>query len=352
MSLFSQLQSLADRISQSRDAVTTEEATKTAFVLPFIQALGYDVFNPLEVTPELNADVGLKKGEKVDYAILVEQKPVIIFECKPMAATLNTEHSSQLFRYFSVTDVRIAVLTNGVEYHFFTDLEKPNQMDSSPFLKVNMLELDELAVPQLEKLAKKSLDIGGLLDDASQLKLLREVRQFILAESRNPSDAFIKLVANGVGISRLTPAIKASLEQVVPRAWSENIREEIKSRINSAFQQPASNETAQPEDSKTELSGDIETTDEEIQAFLILRAIGSSLADPERIVMRDAKSYCAILFDDNNRKQICRLRFSSSGKKQVTFFDESKQETTVPLTSINELYKHAEVIRSTVERFL
>lgn len=352
MSLLSQLQALADRISQSRDAVTTEEATKTAFVLPFIQALGYDVFNPLEVTPELNADVGLKKGEKVDYAILVNQSPVIIFECKPMAATLSNEHSSQLFRYFSVTDVRIAVLTNGLEYHFYTDLEKPNQMDSSPFLKVNILEIDEMVIPQLEKLSKKSLDIGGLLDDASQLKLLREVRHYILSECKNPSEAFIKLVATGVGISRLTPALRSSLEQVVARAWSENIREEIKTRINTAFQQPTSGEVVAQADSSTEVASDIETTDEEIQAFLIVRAIGTSLAEPERIVMRDAKSYCAILFDDNNRKQICRLRFSSSGRKQVTFFDEAKNETTVPLQSINELYKHADTIRSSIERFL
>jgi hypothetical protein len=150
----------------------------------------------------------------------------------------------------------------------------------------------------------------------------------------------------------LTPSLKASLEQVVPRAWSENIREEIKSRINSAFQQPSSHQADEKDDSKAEPASDVETTDEEIQAFLIVRAIGSSLAEPERIVMRDAKSYCAILFDDNNRKQICRLRFSSSGKKQVTFFDESKQETTIPLNSINELYKHADAIRSTVERFL
>jgi predicted type IV restriction endonuclease len=99
-------------------------------VMPFISALGYNVFDLTEVTPELHADVGLKKGEKVDYAILKDGKPIILFECKWHGADLNREHASQLYRYFSVTEARFSVLTNGIAYRFFTDLEAPNKMDA------------------------------------------------------------------------------------------------------------------------------------------------------------------------------------------------------------------------------
>ena len=102
MDFIDQLRSLAVRITNTKDMIQTEEATKNAMVMPFMQALGYNVFDPLEVTPELIADVGTKKGEKVDYAILRDGKPIILFECKKCSGDLNINHASQLFRYFHV----------------------------------------------------------------------------------------------------------------------------------------------------------------------------------------------------------------------------------------------------------
>lgn len=125
MDLIDQLRELALRIAKIKDSIQTEEATKNAMVMPFIQILGYNVFDPLEVTPELIADVGTKKGEKVDYAILREGKPIILFECKKVGSDLNINHASQLFRYFHVTEARFGVLTNGITYHFFTLFTPP-----------------------------------------------------------------------------------------------------------------------------------------------------------------------------------------------------------------------------------
>ena len=111
--LIDAIRSIAAKIEKSRSLVQTEEATKNAFVMPFIAALGYDVFDPTEVTPEMVADVGVKKGEKIDYAVMRDGKPIMLFECKHHGANLDTEHASQLYRYFSVTEGRVAVLTNG-----------------------------------------------------------------------------------------------------------------------------------------------------------------------------------------------------------------------------------------------
>ena len=102
MDFADRIRELASQVQRLLPNVRTEEATKHALVMPFIAALGYNVFDPTEVTPELIAYVGVKKGEKVDYAILREGQPVILFECKHHAADLRKDHASQLYRYFSV----------------------------------------------------------------------------------------------------------------------------------------------------------------------------------------------------------------------------------------------------------
>jgi predicted type IV restriction endonuclease len=114
MDFIDQLRVLSARIKNTKDIVQTEEATKNAMVMPFIQILGYNPFDPLEVTPELVADVGTKKGEKVDYAILKDSKPIIIFECKKSGGDLSISHAGQLFRYLHVTEAKFGVLTNGI----------------------------------------------------------------------------------------------------------------------------------------------------------------------------------------------------------------------------------------------
>jgi hypothetical protein len=113
-----EVRALASRVGLAKDLLQTEEATKNAMVMPFIQLLGYNVFDPLEVTPELIADVGTKKGEKVDYAILKDGRPIMLFECKKSGAELHINHASQLFRYFHSTEARFGVLTNGTWERF------------------------------------------------------------------------------------------------------------------------------------------------------------------------------------------------------------------------------------------
>ena len=154
MDFIDKLQALSAKIKKQKDGIQTEEATKTAFVLPFIGTLGYDIFEPTEVIPEFTADVGIKKGEKVDYAICLDGKKVMLFECKSCHSSLDDCHASQLYRYFSVTGARLAVLTNGVLYRFYSDLEEPNKMDSRPFMEFNMLDVQENLVPELKRFTK------------------------------------------------------------------------------------------------------------------------------------------------------------------------------------------------------
>lgn len=131
----------------------TEEATKQSLVLPFLQILGYNVFDPSEVVPEFTADVGTKKGERVDYAIMMGGKPSILIEAKPVHDPL-TGHDSQPFRYFTTTTAKFAVLTNGALYKFFSDLQEPNKMDDFPFLEFNLLDPRDSVVTEVKKFHK------------------------------------------------------------------------------------------------------------------------------------------------------------------------------------------------------
>lgn len=124
MDIEREIQTLAERASKHASSIQTEEATKTALVMPFLQMLGYNIFNPSEVIPEYCADVGIKKGEKVDYALLNNEKISILIECKTLGNNLSIKHASQLYRYFSVTEAKFAILTNGVNYNFYSDLRE------------------------------------------------------------------------------------------------------------------------------------------------------------------------------------------------------------------------------------
>ena len=126
MDFIDKLKQFSKRVESLKDNIQTEEATKTSLIMPFFSLLGYDVFNPDEFIPEFTADVGIKKGEKVDYAILQDGKPVILIEAKWIGEKLE-KHDSQLFRYFATCKAKFAILTNGQYYRFYTDLEEPNR---------------------------------------------------------------------------------------------------------------------------------------------------------------------------------------------------------------------------------
>lgn len=145
------IKQFSERILSLKDTITTEESTKMSLVVPLFQLLGYDVFNPNEFCPEYIADVGIKKGEKVDYAILENGQPNILVECKSCSEQLD-KHSSQLFRYFGTSPAKFGILTNGIIYRFYTDLEESNKMDLVPFLEIDMTNLKDSSINELKKI--------------------------------------------------------------------------------------------------------------------------------------------------------------------------------------------------------
>lgn len=323
-----------------------EEATKTSIVLPFLSALGYDVFNPNEVHPEFIADVGVKKGEKVDYAVFLEDKVEIIVEAKPFTTSLQDAQYSQLYRYFGVTEARIALLTNGAEFWFFTDIDAPNKMDERPFFKFSLAAYDEGDLRELEKFAKTQFSIDQVRSTAASLKYTRLATQYLSEQMADPEDEFVRLVGKSFYDGNLTAKVVERLKPNVKRAFDDLIRSRVRSRLEVALgnDEPEVEET----ESVEEASGDgIVTTEDELQAFYIIRAIAAEIVDPSRIAIRDQKSYCGILFDDNNRKPIARLFFDGR-TKYVEIFDESKDRNRIEINKIEDLYSASKSIKNII----
>lgn len=355
MDFIDQLRVLSARIATTKDIVQTEEATKNAMVMPFIQLLGYNVFDPLEVTPELIADIGTKKGEKVDYAVLREGKPIILFECKKCGAELDINHCGQLFRYFHVTAARFGVLTNGIRYRFFTDLEQPNKMDETPFFEFNLLEFKERDIEELKKFAKASFDLDTILATANELKYTRAIQNRLTELAASPSEDFVRLVsAELLGNRRFTPTLRDQFTIITKRAFEQVIGERINERLKGAMSIDVSplQEVAKPnalvEVAEITAEPAIVTTEQELEGYHIIKSILRNVVSPKRVHMRDAQSYCAILLDDNNRKPICRLRFNNANKLCIGLFNERKEEERIFIETVDDIHNFSDRLKATV----
>lgn len=353
MEFIEKLMLLADKIKQQGSAIQTEEATKTAFIMPFIHSvLGYDVFNPEEVTPEYVCDVGTKKGEKIDYAILRDGEVQILFECKKMGEPLNLNHAGQLFRYFHVTSARIAVLTNGQVYQFYTDLDAPNRMDEKPFLVLDLCDIDDYVVPELVKITKSDFDVDSVVSAAGELKYVSQIKKVIATQFSTPEDEFVKFIATRVYDGIVTQKVREQFAGLTRKAISQYLNDRINERLKSAMsggmvvpetvvedREPPVDETVVDPDS-------VMTTEEELEGFHIVKAIIRSVVDVKRITLRDTKSYCGILLDDNNRKPVCRLHFNRT-QKYIGIFDKEKNETRMPIDSLDDIYTLSEELKET-----
>lgn len=359
MDFIDKIRELAARIPKQVDYIQTEEATKNAFVLPFISALGYNVFDPTEVTPELHADVGTKKGEKVDYAILMDGKPIILIECKWHGCDLSKEHASQLYRYFSATEARFGVLTNGIVYWFFTDLEAPNKMDAKPFFEFNMLDVRESNVEELKKFTKPAFNLEGILTTASELKYTREIKRILAEQLQEPTEEFIKLFTAKVYTGKVTQAVREQFAPIIRHAMKQFINDQINERLKTALvpetQAVPETQPGEPEaladGSHNGNDASVVTTEDEVEAFHIIKAILRETIDVKRVTMRDLQSYCGILLDDNNRKPICRLRFNTAQKYIGLFDNEAKTEVKVAIDDLDAMYHYADRLKATVDLY-
>lgn len=347
MEFIDELKQFSSRIESLLPSIQTEEATKMSLVVPFFQLLGYDVFNPSEFCPEYIADVGIKKGEKVDYAILFDGKPSILIECKSCTEDLN-KHSSQLFRYFGTSTAKFGILTNGKVYKFYTDLDETNKMDLVPFLEINLLSTTDQKLNELKKFTKSNFDSDTIFNNAEELKYTNLVKEYLLNEIDSPSDTFVKVIIAGVYDGPKTQKIVDKFTPIVKKSFCQIINEMVNSRLTAAI-----TKDEEPDESVEDVTpvSKIVTTDDEIQAYLIIKGILAGIVDLNDIAHRDTESYFGILYKDNNRKPICRLNFDVKNR-YIMIPDENKNFSRYGISTLDDIYKYKDLIIESAQRYL
>jgi hypothetical protein len=233
-------------------------------------------------------------------------------------------------------------------YWFYTDLEAPNKMDSKPFFEVNLLDLRDQDIDELKKFTKSAFNLDAILTTASELKYTRAIKQLMASELQEPSEDFVRFFASKVYPGRMTPAVREQFAQTTRRALRMFITDQLNERLKTALSgtntlvdetKPA---PLPPQDSAPS-GGDerekpaVVTTDEEREAFYVVRAILRECVEVTRVRLRDQQTYCGVLLDDNNRRPICRLYFNGSKRAIGLFDNEQRKEEKLTLDTLYTL---------------
>ena len=355
MELIDSIKIIAQRYKQMQGNIQTEEAAKTSLVMPFIQALGYDVFNPAEVVPEFVADIVDRKGEKIDYAIMKDGVPIMLVECKWTGTDLTADNRAQLARYFMVVPARIGVLTNGVDYEFYSDLDEAQKLDNKPFLKFNINEVNDAVIRELKKFCKSSFDIDSIIPAAEELKYTNELKKYLLDMLNEPNDEFVRFMSRKVYDGRLTSGLLDKFTNITKRAFGQFISERVSDRLTSALKEEkdaskAKEETPQ-EQEQPENEDEIVTTPEEINAYNIVKAILCKTAPVSRLILHDYKGHCSVCLDDKSKWTICRIRIQKRSKS-IDTFEESKDGIRHSIETLDDIYNFTDALIATASKYV
>lgn len=341
------LKSLGTRIETLAPSITNEEQTKNAFIMPFFQTLGYDVFNPLEFVPEFTADVGIKKGEKVDYAMVIDGAPQILIECKSINENL-TNHDSQLFRYFGTTSSKFGLLTNGKEYRFYTDLDEQNKMDSTPFLTVDLTNIKDNQFLELAKFHKENFDVDKISSSAAELKYLNNLKLFLSENLNEPTESFIAYLVSQIYDGIKTKSTLEKFSPIIKKGFNQFITERVNEKLSAALNTSVETKTLDTTEEIQEVFQDdgIITTPEELEAFTVFKVASKDFIDPSRLYYRDTKSYFGILIDDNNRKWVFRF-YQKATKNLIEIRDSGTFEIDTPI----DIAMYQDKIKQAIENY-
>ncbi len=346
------IKQFANRVINLKEQIETEEATKTSLVMPFFNLLGYDIFNPSEFVPEFTADFGTKKGEKVDYAIFINGQPLILIEAKSCNEKILDKHGSQLFRYFTTTKSKFGILTNGIKYLFFTDLDEANKLDTKPFFIFDFENIKESKIKELQKFKKENFDIDNILNTAEELKYLNEINNALFNNFQNPNDNFVDFILSEIYSGRKTQYVKEKFTPLINKAVKQFKNELFNNMLAEAIDKSNNvEEDKSNNDVKTETEqNEVVTTLEEIESFGIVKTLLSDTIDPSRITYKDTLSYFGVLIDNNTRKWICRI-YLKDNVKYIKLPDDNKNKIKYEIDNIQDIIKYKDELAKVVSYY-
>lgn len=352
------IKDLVEKISNEKQYTNNEQATKVAFINPFLDSLGYDVRDPRKVQHEYSSDAGGKKGEKVDYAIMKDDTPIMIIEAKHHGEKLDG-WGTQLQRYFNVmSDVKFAILTNGVEYKFFTDFDELNMLDKTPFMHINLEDIDKSSLQQLEKFAYDNLDLETAYENAAFQKYVMQVTEVLKSNFDEPSDAFIDFFAKSIdlGQKRVTARIKEEMKLPVKKSLDDfinnKVRRALNQSLNSIDSRAKRDDTLDEENASGTANEDTPRMDEfsydEDQGFRIICAILAEKASVEDTVLKNTIHYATVLMYGKTTRWVARMRFKGSAKT-VEYNAPSVAGQRFSVDAISDIYKHKAYVLEALE---
>lgn len=261
------------------------------------------------------------------------------------------KHDSQLFRYFGTSPAKFAILTNGLEYRFYTDLDEENKMDLTPFLTIDIRNLKEQTMMELKKFCKDSFDKDNIFSTASELKYSNLIHGWLTKQSENVSDDFARVILGDIYDGLKTQKIIDKFKPIIKKTFNNYINDIVNKKISSALTTDDDSDKTEDEVSSITVSNNkIVTTEDELQAFNIIRAILAGEIDLSKVTYRDTESYFGVLYNDNNRKPICRLNLDVR-KKYIMIPDENKKFTRFYLNDLINLYDYKSQIIAAAKNY-
>ncbi|PZV15181.1 MAG: restriction endonuclease subunit R [Leptolyngbya sp.] len=347
---------VAEQVRKRAELVTGEESTKMGLIVPFFSALGYDVFDPEEVIPEFVADFATKKSgqfEKVDYAVAINGVIVMVVEAKARDKKPEA-HDGQLKRYFNgLIATRVAIVTNGIEYRFFTDLRHDNVMDDEPFFSFNVLEYDSKHLENLKFFHRDNFDSAIIKRHAEEMVYLKGMTHLVDNLLRSPSDEFVRFLVSQLSsiapsctvegritnkvIEKFRPIIKKSIQSSLVELMTQSISREMGQAEENLADQAVEIEEVQDNQEQDLEEVKVDTTAEELEAFEKVKSIATrSKCYSLEVKYKDVISYFGL---NVGKTTWWFLRFYLSPKKKsfVTRLTVNEVKALAPNFEVQEM---------------
>jgi hypothetical protein len=323
-----------------------EARTKLLFINPFIEILGYKTSEQADVIAEFPADFATRARDKVDYVLRKDGVNILMIECKRFHEKVS-KHGHQLNDYFhNLHEVRFGILTNGIIYHFYTDTDFPNTMDSEPFFEFNVTDFNDEQVSILEMFCKENFEEKSIIEKAKKLTYSQDIRKVLYNEMTNPSKDFIKYIAEKAYLEKK----RGSITERVRNLYAELVNLCLPMVINKLISDKMIRARNHPDNKSNETESKIITTEEEREAYFIVKSIIRRKVSSERVNFKDSQAYFSIRVDDSSHKTICRL-YLNSNKKFIGIFDMNRKETKIEIESIDNIFDYSEQLLESASIF-
>lgn len=313
MNLYESIYKIREMAVHAIEAIKNEEATKTALILPMLSALGYDIFNPKELIPEMDCDL-TKNGDRLDYALAIRGEVKILIECKHHNVNLSL-HSAQLKKYYAASDARCAILTNGLEYWFYSDTAKANIMDDEPFFKFSVTASSNEDIQQLGIFSRESFSDDRIASFIKEREFKKKVLDSYRLTVIKMSKELVSMILNKAGLETNDSNILKCREILASEAG-----------IISAEEQGGAS----------------------LSAIDVVRSMLSGIIEAERLFSVQYKGHEAI-FVDNQSRWLCRI---NPGKKIIVFPPAGEGDTKDYSGNTSDLADYQELFVKSIKSYI